>query len=244
MKVDEFPGTVGKVWVPGGRNLKGRSLKCVLNEKQERWLERWYPVTENGRLSKMMGVSVRTMQRFAGELGVTKSAEGLHGIKVRHGRKAARTMERNGYFDSIRGKPVSENTLAAVRRMWQEVREGKRKHPIRLLKEQHPRIYQRKMKERGEARKELIRRDKFRLKYGLRRLSALKAVVMCPYTRRQLNHRYRALKKNYIVMEDYSEQGGERYNIYYDEKTERSAQFERNLEKDGFRVKKWTTNHE
>ena len=39
---------------------------------------------------------------------------------------------------------------------------------------------------------------------------------MCPYTKRQTSHRYNALKRGYIIMEDCSEQGGERYNIYYD----------------------------
>jgi hypothetical protein len=61
-------------------------------------------------------------------------------------------------------------------------------------------------------------------------------VVLNPYTRRQAEHRYNALKRGYYVMEDCSEQGGERWNIYYDESTRRSAVFERNLKADGFRV--------
>jgi hypothetical protein len=40
-------------------------------------------------------------------------------------------------------------------------------------------------------------------------------------------------------MEDCSEQGGERYNIYYDNETERAPIFERNLQKDGFHIKEW-----
>jgi hypothetical protein len=40
-------------------------------------------------------------------------------------------------------------------------------------------------------------------------------------------------------MEDCSEQGGERYNIYYDGQTSRAPIFEKNLLKDGFKIKEW-----
>jgi hypothetical protein len=40
-------------------------------------------------------------------------------------------------------------------------------------------------------------------------------------------------------MTDCSEQGGERYNIYYDKDTERAEIFERNLIADGFHIKEW-----
>ena len=60
-----------------------------------------------------------------------------------------------------------------------------------------------------------------------------------PYTKRQTSHRYNALKRGYIVMQDCSEQGGERYNIYFDQDTERSPIFENNLLKDGFKLHKW-----
>jgi hypothetical protein len=56
---------------------------------------------------------------------------------------------------------------------------------------------------------------------------------------RQTSHRYNAVKRGYIVMEDCTEQGGERYNIYYDNNTQRTPLFERNLKADGFRVREW-----
>jgi hypothetical protein len=37
-------------------------------------------------------------------------------------------------------------------------------------------------------------------------------------------------------MADCSPEGGERYNIYYDQCTQRSLIFEKNLEKDGFTI--------
>ena len=62
---------------------------------------------------------------------------------------------------------------------------------------------------------------------------------MCKYTKRQTSHRYNALKRGYIIMQDCSEHGGERYNIYYDNDTERAPIFERNLINDGFKLLKW-----
>ena len=56
------------------------------------------------------------------------------------------------------------------------------------------------------------------------------------YTKSQRNHRYNAIKRGYWVYEDWSEAGGERYNIYYDADTERSQIFEKNLVADGFNV--------
>ena len=41
-------------------------------------------------------------------------------------------------------------------------------------------------------------------------------------------------------MDDCSEQGGERYNIYYDNETQRSSIFEKNLLKDGFQLMQWS----
>ena len=59
--------------------------------------------------------------------------------------------------------------------------------------------------------------------------------------RSQTAHMYNALKRGYIIMEDCSEQGGERYNIYYDGQTERAPIFERNLINDGFSVREYQT---
>jgi hypothetical protein len=123
--------------------------------------------------------------------------------------------------------------------MWQEVRDGKREHPTLIMKRKNPRKYKAWMQRRSEQRKEAIRKEKIRLFYGLQRHTRLRMVVMCKYTRRQLSHRYNALRRGYIVMEDCSEQSGERYNIYYDDQTQRTPLFEKNLLKDGFRIKQW-----
>jgi hypothetical protein len=75
--------------------------------------------------------------------------------------------------------------------------------------------------------------------YGLARKTKLECIMMCKYTRRQVSHRYNALKRGYIIMEDCSEQSGERFNIYYDNQTQRTPIFEKHLIEDGFTLLKW-----
>ena len=215
------------------------AMTYVLTDDQRAWLCKWFPEEENKRLMKASGMCHSTLHRFARELGLTKSEKGLRRIKKRQAAHIKRLCERNGYYDSLRGKQPSEACIKGSARMWQEIREGKREHPAHIMKRKNPRKYRQWQQRKSEARKEIIRKEKLRVIYGVERQTRLKMVVMCPYTRRQVNHRYGALKRGYIIMEDCSEQGGERYNIYYDEQTERSPLFERNLLKDGFKVLQW-----
>ena len=196
-----------------------------------------FPEVENSRLMTASGMSHSTLHRFAREFHLTKSERGLRGIKKRQAAHIKRVCERNGYYASLRGHPVSEACMQGTARMWQEIREGKREHPTRILKRTNPRKYRKWMQRKSEERRETIRKELLRVKYGLERKTRLKAVVMCKYTRRQTSHRYNALRRGYIVMEDCSESGGERYNIYYDNQTHRSEKFENNLISDGFNVR-------
>ena len=211
----------------------------VLTDEQRAWLCKWFPEEENSRLMKASGMSHSTLHRFAREFGLTKSPKGIKRIKKRQAAHIKRVCEKNGYYDSIRGKQPSEATRKATAQMWQDIRDGKREHPARIMKRTNPRKYRKWMKHKSEARKETIRKEKRRVIYGMERKTRLRRIVTCPYTKRQVSHRYNALKRGYIVMEDCSEQGGERYNIYYDGQTSRAPIFEKNLLKDGFKIKEW-----
>ena len=113
---------------------------------------------------------------------------------------------------------------------------GKREHPFRIMKRKNPRKYRKWMQCKSEERKEVIRKETRRMLYGLQRQTKLRFIVLCKYTKRQISHRYNALKRGYIIMEDCSEQSGERYNIYYDDQTLRTPIFEKNLINDGFHL--------
>ena len=77
-----------------------------------------------------------------------------------------------------------------------------------------------------------------RIIYGLERKTRLKTVVIKPYTRSQIHHRYNALKRGYLLDEDCREGQPGRYIIYYDDETKRNAKFEANCIADGFRFER------
>lgn len=224
-----------------GREGCQYTYTIVLTPEQEAWLRRWYPEVENPILLKASGMSHSTLHRFAREFGLVKSEKGIKGIRKRQAAHIKKVCEANGYYDSLRGKPVSEACLQATAKMWQEIRDGKREHPFKIMKRTNPRKYKKWLERRSEARREQVRKEIRREIYGLPRKTKLKIVVMNKFTRSQVCHRYYALKRGYILMEDCSEQSGERYNIYYDDLTDRAPIFEQNLIKDGFKLMKYET---
>lgn len=230
MKIEPFPGTLTK------KPLRHNSMGYALTDDQREWLCKWFPEVENGRLMEASGMSHSTLHRLARELGLSKSRKGMKRIKKRQAAAIKKTCEENGYYDSIRGKKPSLQCREATARMWQEIREGKREHPTSIMKRKNPRRYRKWMQRKSEERKETIRKENLRVLYGLERKTRLKCIVMCPYTRSQTSHRYNALRRGYIIIDDTSEQGGERYNIYYDNDTKRSPAFEKNLFNDGFHI--------
>lgn len=239
MKIEPFPDTLTKQPVPSGRKMSGTVMKYVLTDEQRAWLCKWFPEVENSILMEASGMTHSTLHRFARDLGLTKSDKGIRGIKKRQAAHIKRVCEKNGWYDSLRGKQPSEACRKGTAKMWQEIREGKREHPARIMKRRNPRKYRKWMQRKSEERKETIRKETRRMLYGLQRQTKLRFIVMCKYTKRQVSHRYNALKRGYIIMEDCSEQSGERYNIYWDEMTERTPLFERNLISDGFNLKMW-----
>ena len=222
-----------------GNPFHHRSLKIVLTPEQEEWLKQWYPTVENSRLMKASGLKHSALHRFARDLHLTKSKKGWNAIKRRQARHIKRVCEKNGYYDSLRGKPMSEACKEGTRRMWQEIREGKREHPARIMARVHPRKYKQWMQRKSAERREAIRREVMRMKWGLPRKTRLRVAVMNPYSRNQVNRRYLAQRRGYIIADDCSEESGNRYVIFYDENTTRSELFEKNSIKDGFRIERW-----
>ena len=249
-KIDPFPGELTLTMVSRpfitktGRNGCQHIKTFALTDEQRAWLCRWFPEVENSRLMEASGMSHSTLHRFAREFGLTKSEKGIRGIKRRQAAHIKRLCEQNGYYDSMRGRPVSEACRRATAQMWQEIRDGKREHPASIMKRKNPRKYKKWMQRRSEQRKETIRKETRRMIYGQERKTRLKCIVMCRYTKRQVSHRYNALKRGYILMADCSDQGGERYNIYYDDQTQRTPIFEKNLINDGFQIIKWYESNE
>ena len=228
MKIEPFPGKLEKQLVKCKRSA---AWKIVLTDEQRAWLIRWFPEEENPRLLKLSGMSHSTLHRYARELHLTKSATGMKRIKRKHTRKLMRTCKRNGYYDSLKGKPVSEACQEGTRRMWQEVREGKRKTPMKILQEQNPRKFRAIHRRKGQKLKELYRKERMRVRWGLAQQTSL-IVLPDGYTKarkRMSEHRYLFRRKNYIV-----EYGSN--DIYYDEETNRSEVMEASAHLYGFKI--------
>ena len=213
---------------------RGKVHRRVLNDEQRAWLCQWFPTIENKRLAKAMGISLYKLHCFARELHLTKSEEGWRAIKRRQTKAMAKTNERNGCYDRKRGHAPSEATLEGIRRWWEEYHQGLRESPYEKLKRTDPKRYQAVKDKRSQNRREMIAKEKRRIIYGLELKTNPKIVVMTPYTRSQIHHRYSALKRGYLIDTDCSEGQPGRYVIYYDDETQRSAKFEANCIKDGF----------
>lgn len=244
-KLPPFPGTVSYEWIERpfvtktGKKSVRRAKSFVMNDEQREWLRQWFPTVENSKLMAATGLRFSTFHRIVNHLGLVKSEDGMKGIRKRQLKRLVATCKRNGYYDSLRGRPLHVNCYAASVKMWQEVHEGKRDHPLVVIRKKNPKRYKKILEKRSETRKELFRKERLRSFYGLPRHTKLQ-LVLNKFTRSQANHRYNALKRGYIIYSDFSDEGGERYNIYYDEATERAARFERNLKKDGFKVLPFT----
>ena len=231
-KLQPFPGELTKK--PGKRN----SMTYVLTEEQEEWFRSFFPEVENIKLMKASGMSHSTLHRLARAMGLTKSEEGMNGIKKRQAAHIKKVCEKNGYYDTLRGVKPSDASIEGTRRMWQQIREGKRLHPIHVVKRNDIMRYNELMQKKSQQRKELIYKERRRELYCIERKTRLHLPVN-RYTRSQISHRCNAINRGYIIVDDYSEHGGERYNIYFDGDTDRSRILERNLERDGFTVLAW-----
>lgn len=225
-----FPGTV--------EMTKGKVHRLVLNDEQREWLCKWFPTTENKRLAKAMGISLFKVHDFARALNLTKSEAGMKAIKRRQTKAMAKTNDRNGCYDRKRGHPVSDATLAGIRKRWEEYRAGLRESTYETLRRRDPKKYQSVKEMRSQNRRELIEKEKRRIIYGLERKTNIRVVVMKPYTRSQTHHRHNALLRGYLLDEDCREGQPGRYVIYYDDETNRSEKFEKNCIADGFRFEK------
>ena len=95
----------------------------LLNDRQLAWLRRWFPVTENCRLAKVMRISEQKLRDFAVENGLKKTAAGLRAIKRRQTKAMVKTNNQGGCTTiAKRGTPVSEATRAGNRKRWEEYR--------------------------------------------------------------------------------------------------------------------------
>lgn len=219
----KFPGVVEKI------KLAGFCCKISLSEEQKQWFIDTFPVVENSSIAKAMDVSLNTVHKFARRFGLKKSEAGMKAIRKRQRKHIIKTCTKNGYYESLKGRVPSKQCYEGFSKY---LKSDRYVHPLEILRRKNPRKYETARKNRRNNRKELIRKEKLRIKYGLERHTGLH-LPEDKYTRSQVCRRYNALRRGYLLNPDRKNME-DRYVIFYDDETERSEMFERNCIKDGF----------
>lgn len=208
----------------------------TLTEKELNWFIRHYSHTKNADIMQRLGIGESMLHRLARKHGLRKSDRYMRKVQAEITEAARQVCVDYGVYEES-GRRLS--------REWSEhkARGERMPHSFQPGVTNMQRLGSKREQQRIEnatlKRNETIRKEKLRLKYGLERKTRLPILIGSRYTHSQLNHRYHAINRGYILADDTSEAGGHRYVIYYDDQTPRSPKFERNLIADGFTLCQW-----
>ena len=200
----------------------GKDQYYLEGELKERFCK-LFPKNSNRRLMKWFGISFSTLQRFRRELGLQKD---MRAIRKQLAKDIKKTCEKNGYYDSLRGHAPSEACMEATRQL-----RASGFHPMKQLKANNPRKYKRLMRKKSEQRKELWRKERMRMVYGLERRTKLRLPL------NSLTHAASACK--YMMIREcnyFADPDGDSHIICYDSETRRSARREATAAKHGLKV--------
>ena len=187
-----------------------RGVKAYyLTPEIEAHFVRLFPITLNRDMMRIFGISFVTMQRFKRQLGLTKNKK----VIIRKQAEVCKKIcEANGYYDSIRGKAPSEACMEATRRLratgW---------HPMQVVRK-NKRRYQRLMQKRSEKRKELMRKERIRVDWGMEQNTNLH-IPYDPYGKRRTSFKSTCKRVGYIPGN--AHKPSERWIIYYTNETQR-----------------------
>ena len=134
-KTPSKPTTPAKWQIPTRPKYKaGKDEYYLEGELKERFCK-LFPKNSNRRMMTWFGISFSTLQRFKRELGLEKDMKAIRKQKAKDTKKIC---ERNGYYDSLRGKAPSEACIEARHRLT-----AAGFCPIKQLKANNPRKYKR-----------------------------------------------------------------------------------------------------
>ena len=217
------PTTAAKWQVPMRPNAKSGVKEYYLEGELKERFCKLFPKNSNRRMMAWFGISFSTLQRFRRELGLEKD---MKAIRKQQANDAKKICERNGYYDSLRGKAPSEACMEATRQL-----RAAGFNPIKQLKANNPRKYKRLMRKKSEQRKELWRKENLRAFYGLERQTNLR-IPTDPMSRRATAQKHAMIKCcNY-----FADPLGDPHIICYDSETQRSARREATAAKHGLKV--------
>ena len=216
---------IGKAkWqVPMRPNAKSGMKEYYLEGELKERFCKLFPKNSNRRMMAWFGISFSTLQRFKREFGLEKD---MKSIIRQQAKDTKRICEKNGYYASIRGKAPSEACLEATRQL-----RAAGFHPIKQLKANNPRKYNRLMQKKSEQRKELWRKERMRMVYGLERRTKLRLPL------NSLTHAASACK--YMMIREcnyFADPDGDSHIICYDSQTRRSEKREATAIRHGFTI--------
>ena len=215
------PTGVAKWQVPMQRKENGMMAYCLEGEIKELFIKN-FPIHSNRRIMQWFGISHSTTQRFARGLGLKKDMARIRKELVRD---IKRTCEKNGYYDSLRGRGMPENALIGLRKLYEGGFSA-----ISRLKEKSPRKYKKYREKMSESHKDMWRKERLRAKYGLERKTKLN-IPFHPMTHKQSSCKHYMIKKyNYFADPD------DPHNVCYDSQTRRSERSERTAIRHGLRI--------
>lgn len=219
------PTTAAKWQVPMRPNPKSGMKEYYLEGELKERFCKLFPKNSSRRMMTWFGISFSTLQRFKRKLGLEKDMQAIRRQQINDTKKVC---ERNGYYDSLRGKKPSEACFDGARKLF-----ASGFHPMKQLKANNPRKYKQLMRKRSEQRKELWRKERLRVFYGLERKTNL-CIPSSPLSHSASAHKHAMIKCcNY-----FADPLGDPHIICYDSETHRSAQREATAAKHGLKVMK------
>lgn len=222
-KTPRKPTGEAKYQIPMRATPESNGVKTyVLEGELKKKFIKLFPKNSNRRMMEWFGISFSTVQRFKNELGLKKDMKAIRRQQIMDVKK---TCEENGYYDSLRGKPVSEACKEGSRRL-----RASGFCPMRALKKKNPRRFKAVIRRRAEARKELWRKERLREEYGLERKTKLR-LSQRPITSSAASFKFLMIhKRNYFAVP------GHTWWIAYDSETNRSERSEATARKHGFEI--------
>lgn len=190
-------------------------------EVKERFIA-LYPRHTIRRIMQWFGISSSTAHRLARSLNLARDQKA---IAREHGRDVKRINERNGFYDSLRGKRPSEAAIEGTKRL-----RAAGFNPRLQMKQKNPRKYKKMVQTAAARRMEAFNRDKRRVALGLEQLTNLNVGALG----RRASHQKSAMKRahNYFTDPDHPTW------ICYDSKTTRSPRMEDTARRCGLLVVK------
>lgn len=223
-KTPTKPDGVAKWQVPMRPHPKAGVMEYFLEgDIRDKFIE-LFPKHSNRRIMQWFGISFSVLQRFKRELGLEKD---MRKIRREQARDAKRTCEKNGFYESLRGKKPPEAALEATRRL-----RATGFNPMKRLKEISPRRYKATLDRMGKTRRELFRKERLRALYGLERKTRL-IFKDNPMTCKASAQKHAMIKEcNYFAVDD------DVWTVCYDSQTRRSTRREATAIKHGLKIVK------